>query len=150
MRNTSIHLWPTYIWEWVRRVGWGSYGLQLEKYSRMTQMADFRVTMASTSTHNGPVFHYKAQINIWLGVNDIETFYITIYWEKIIVTGPAKTSHICTNYTCLEIVLYLVTVYDKHILQTVSAFLLIYSCSMNVSVTYLEYFKKYGKLKFNN
>ena len=42
------------------------------------------------------------------------------------------------------------SVYDKHILQTVSAFLLIYSCSMNISVTYLEYFKKYGKLKFKN
>ena len=42
------------------------------------------------------------------------------------------------------------SIYDKHILQTVSAFLLIYSCNMNVSVTYLEYFKKYGKLKFNN
>ena len=30
------------------------------KASKMTQMIEFRVAMASTCTYNGPIVHYKA------------------------------------------------------------------------------------------
>ena len=47
-------------------------------------------------------------------------------------------------------VLFLFTVYDKHILQTYSALLLVYQCRMKISVTYLEHFESYGELNFKN
>ena len=34
------------------------------KQAEMTHMAELRVVMASTSTHDGPAFHYKAKIDI--------------------------------------------------------------------------------------
>ena len=37
---------------------------QLEKRCWTTWIAEFRVVMTSTSSHNGPVFHYKALIAI--------------------------------------------------------------------------------------
>ena len=47
-------------------------------------------------------------------------------------------------------VLFLITVYDKHILQTFSALLFVYQCRMKISVTYLEHFESYGELNFKN
>ena len=68
---------------------------------------------------------------------------LAIYKQLIYVTAWA-----CENWACIsaqithvqKTVLFLVTVYDKHILQNVSALLLIYQCRMKMSVTYLEYF----------
>ena len=31
----------------------------------MTQMAEFRLAIMSTCTHNGPVFHYKAYMDVY-------------------------------------------------------------------------------------
>ena len=64
------------------------------------------------------------------------------------VTGPGISVQITH---VLKMVLFLVTVCDKHILETIlSAFLLSYQCSMKLSVGYLECFESYGKLKFKN
>ena len=62
----------------------------------------------------------------WLGFVCINVLTIHLYTllqtnyhlEYIIknVTGPAKTGHIFTKYTCLKIVLFLVSAYDIHVL----------------------------------
>ena len=59
------------------------------------------------------------------------------------MTGPAKTRHICPNYTCLENG----TTFLGHC-ATLSDFLMINQYSTKISATYFEYFKSYGKLKF--
>ena len=50
-----INIGPAYIRGWVGRV--------VEKAKAKKQdgtMVEFRVTMMSTCTHKGPIFHYKA------------------------------------------------------------------------------------------
>ena len=65
------------------------------------------------------------------------------------VFGPAKTWHICTNYTCLENDTFLGhCLWLTHYLQNIFVLLLIYQCSKKISVTYLQYFKSCSKLNF--
>ena len=59
------------------------------------------------------------------------------------VTGPAKPgTSTQISYTCYKMALFLVTIDDKHILWTSSAFLLIINAAWKF---YLECFESYGK-----
>ena len=41
-------------------LGWGGWWQRLKQRSKTTQIVEFRVAMMSTSTHEGPIVHYKA------------------------------------------------------------------------------------------
>ena len=41
--------------------GWGGWWKKLKQRNKKIQIVEFRVAMISTRTHNGPIFHYKAQ-----------------------------------------------------------------------------------------
>ena len=56
-----INIGPVYIRVWAGGArGWGEWWQKLNQRSKMTQIVEFRVAMTCTSTHKGPIFHYKA------------------------------------------------------------------------------------------
>ena len=60
-----INIGPVYIMGCVgSEQGWGGWWQKLKQRNKKTQIVEFRVAMMSVCTHNGPIFHYKAQTDV--------------------------------------------------------------------------------------